>query len=205
MMSGTDEVTRNYILYFVIPLWFAAGFADYVCHRATRIEHTSGWRESALHCLMLLEMSIPVTLALHLKITAAVVLTMIVMFLVHEATAIWDIWFAQPRREVSAIESHIHSYLAVLPFMVGSMVICVNRSQFLPLFGMGPESADFSLQWKDPPLPWPTHVGLIVGSIVLLAGPYAEELWRCYRADRRLAMQLRSNSLLAVGSADGQQ
>lgn len=30
------------------PVWLAAGFADYLCHRAADTEHTSGWRESLL-------------------------------------------------------------------------------------------------------------------------------------------------------------
>jgi hypothetical protein len=28
-------------MYFVLPLWLAAGFADYLCHRAASIETTS--------------------------------------------------------------------------------------------------------------------------------------------------------------------
>jgi hypothetical protein len=26
------EVTRNVLMYFILPLWLAAGFADYLCH-----------------------------------------------------------------------------------------------------------------------------------------------------------------------------
>ena len=43
---GADEVLRGLLMYFVLPLWLAAGFADYLCHRAVHIEKTSGWRES---------------------------------------------------------------------------------------------------------------------------------------------------------------
>src|SRR3954447_26306353 len=28
------EVTRSILMYFILPLWVAAGFADYLCHRA---------------------------------------------------------------------------------------------------------------------------------------------------------------------------
>jgi hypothetical protein len=30
-----DEVLRGMLMYFVLPLWLIAGFADYLCHRAT--------------------------------------------------------------------------------------------------------------------------------------------------------------------------
>ena len=35
--------------YLILPLWIAAGFADYLCHRAARISENSGAQESALH------------------------------------------------------------------------------------------------------------------------------------------------------------
>jgi hypothetical protein len=43
-------------MYFVLPVWLAAGFADYLCHRAASIETTSGPKESLLHLLQLAEM-----------------------------------------------------------------------------------------------------------------------------------------------------
>lgn len=42
---GADEVLRAMLMYFIMPLWLAAGFADYLCHRAAHIEKTSGWTE----------------------------------------------------------------------------------------------------------------------------------------------------------------
>ena len=41
------EITRNVLMYFILPLWLAAGFADYLCHRAADIEQTSGYKEFA--------------------------------------------------------------------------------------------------------------------------------------------------------------
>ena len=38
----TDEVLRGMLMYFILPLWLAAGFSDYLCHRAAQIEKTSG-------------------------------------------------------------------------------------------------------------------------------------------------------------------
>jgi hypothetical protein len=39
MESGAAQAV---LMYFVLPVWLAAGFADYLCHRATCIETTSG-------------------------------------------------------------------------------------------------------------------------------------------------------------------
>lgn len=191
-MPETVEATRNFILYFVIPLWFLVGFADYWCHRATHIHHTSGVKEALIHALMLFEMAIPVTLALYFEITASVILVMVLMFFVHEATAIWDVAFATSRREIRPIEQHVHSYLGVLPFMVGSVVICLNWSQFHALFGYGPDPVDFGLRWKEPPLSRTYHIGLTLASLVFLVIPYAEEIWRCWRAVPRLKVPVSS-------------
>ena len=51
-------------MYVVLPLWLAAGFADYICHRASHIERTSGWKESMLHLVQFGEMAVPVLAAL---------------------------------------------------------------------------------------------------------------------------------------------
>lgn len=187
-MVESTEVIRLFLLYFVMPLWFAAGFADYWCHRATYIQHTSGLKESLLHALMLSEMAVPVLLALHFEVNALVIAIMIMAFFAHELTAIWDIAFAAPRREVSAFEAHVHSYLAVLPFMLGSVTICLNWNQFLTLVGAGAEQADFSLRWKIPGLPLTYHLAILVISLITLAIPYAEEIWRCYAARPKLGL-----------------
>jgi hypothetical protein len=51
------ELPQNVLMYFVLPLWLAAGFADYLCHRAAHIKTTSGAKESLLHLLQFGEMA----------------------------------------------------------------------------------------------------------------------------------------------------
>lgn len=34
------------LLWFVLPVWLIAGFADWLCHRATHIETTAGIKET---------------------------------------------------------------------------------------------------------------------------------------------------------------
>src|SRR4051794_12955357 len=85
-----DDSTRTLLLYFIMPVWFLAGFADYLCHRATDIAHTTGPKESLFHLFMFGEIAIPLLMCLFLEINALVFAVMIVAFLAHEATALWD-------------------------------------------------------------------------------------------------------------------
>src|SRR5690606_36994995 len=64
-LSMPDErLSVYYLLYFLLPLWLLAGFADWLCHRRARISLNAGPKESLLHLLMLLEVSVPLLLAL---------------------------------------------------------------------------------------------------------------------------------------------
>jgi hypothetical protein len=63
-MPSTDDLLIKLILYGVLPLWGITGFFDWCCHRATRIEHTSGIKESAMHSLMGIQLGVPIVLCL---------------------------------------------------------------------------------------------------------------------------------------------
>lgn len=86
--------TRNVLQYFLIPLWTAAGIADWLCHRASKIERTTGVKETALHLMMLGEAGLPVLIGLFFEINPLVLGLMISSFFVHEATAMWDVRYA---------------------------------------------------------------------------------------------------------------
>ena len=199
-MSLEAEVTRTVLMYFVLPLWLLAGFADWLCHRASSIATTAGPKESLIHLLMLTEMAIPVTAAMALEVNALVILVMIVCWAVHEVTAIWDVVYAHDKREITPIEQWVHTYLGVLPLLSLVLVVVLNWHQFLALFGMGPEVARFEIVLKEPPLPW-GYVLSIIGAVMLLEVlPYLEELVRGLRAnDGRLVPQKRA----ARGGTEG--
>lgn len=40
-------------------VWLVAGFADWLCHRASHIESTTGAKESLIHLLMFAEVGVP--------------------------------------------------------------------------------------------------------------------------------------------------
>jgi hypothetical protein len=184
VVSIEAEVTRNVLMYFVLPLWLAAGFADWLCHRASNIATTAGPKESLIHLLMLFEMAIPVTAAMTFQINALIFLVMIVCWAAHEVTAVWDVTFAIDKREVTPIEQHVHSYLGVLPFMSLTLVVVLNWNQFIALFGLGPESPRFELILRHPPLPWAYVLSILAAVMLLEVIPYAEELVRGLRANR---------------------
>jgi hypothetical protein len=148
------DVTQSVLMYFVLPLWLAAGFADWLCHRASNIATTSGAKESLIHLLMFAEMGIPITAAIVLEINALVIAVMIVAFLLHEATALWDVSYATEKRVVTPIEQHVHSFLEILPLMGLVLVVVLHWGQFVALFGLGTEAARFDISLKQPPLPW---------------------------------------------------
>jgi hypothetical protein len=99
------------LMYFVLPVWLIAGFADWLCHRATHIESTTGAKESLIHLLMFVEVGIPLLAAMFLEINALIIAVMMIVFVLHEATAIWDVRYATTARTVTPIEQHVHSFL----------------------------------------------------------------------------------------------
>jgi len=174
----TTAVTVNYLLYVVLPLWLAAGIADWFCHRASRIATTSGAKESVIHLLMLGEAGIATLLGLFLEIDALVIAAMIACFLAHEVTAHWDLRYAVSHRTVTPTEQHVHNYLGAIPFMALSFIIVLHWPQFLALFGAGPEAADFSIALKHAPLPTGYVTTLLACIAFFDVLPYIEELWR---------------------------
>lgn len=178
------QATRILLLFFIVPLWLAAGIADYLCHRRTDIQHTSGIKESLIHLLMLAEMGLPVLAALLLEINALVLAVMTIAFALHEATALWDVSYATRRRRVTPFEQHVHSFLEMLPLMGLAFVAVLHAPQALAVFGLGPEPADWGLRLKPDPLPLGYVAAVLAAVAALELLPYLEETWRCWRARR---------------------
>ena len=127
---------------------------------------------------MLTEMGIPVTAAMALEVNALVILVMIVCWALHEATAVWDVFYANDKREITPIEQWVHSYLGVLPLLSLVLVVVLNWAQFLALFGFGTATPRFEIVWREPPLPWGYVLSVITAVMLLEVLPYLEELVR---------------------------
>jgi hypothetical protein len=180
-----SEAAVLVLLYFVLPLWLCAGFADYLCHRASDIEVTAGYKESLIHLLMFSEIAIPLLAAIFFEINALVIALMIGGFIAHQLTALWDVRFANDKRYVSPLEQQVHSFLEILPLAGMLIVIVLNWQQFLSLWGLGGENSNFGIALKQDPLPW-GYVTIFLTAVVLFEVlPYLEELIRGLRSRKK--------------------
>jgi hypothetical protein len=184
------QLLTNILLYFVLPVWVLAGFADWLCHRKTRICETSGAKESLFHLLLLTEAGIPVLAGLFLEINALIIAVMIAAFITHEATAYWDVKYAVTRREVPPIEQHVHSFLELMPLTAIILVVALHWDQFAALVTPGSEGR-YTLEWKRNPLPAGYLVAFLGLTFVLNVIPFAEEFWRCWKRNGGLLVQQR--------------
>ncbi|HTJ99712.1 MAG TPA: diguanylate cyclase [Bordetella sp.] len=188
-MQDASDAAQRILMYFIMPLWIAAGTADYFCHRRTDIAHTAGPKESMMHLLMFTEIGVPLLACLFLEINALVFAVMILAFIAHEATALWDVSYATRYRRVGPFEQHVHSFLELLPLAAGILVAVLHWPQFLALLGLGPEAARWTLRLKDPPLPTGFVIFVLLAALLLEVLPYVEELWRGVRARRQEARE----------------
>lgn len=177
------EPARMLLMTVVLPLWIAAGLADWACHRATGIERTSGLRENLLHWLMFGQMGIAVLAFTLLEVNAAVLAIVLAAFVVHEATVWWDLRYSTPRREVRPVEQLVHSFQELLPLAAWLLLAAAHWEQVLALAGAGP--AGWSLRWKEQPWPRAVLLGGALAVLVFNVLPLAQEARACLRARRR--------------------
>ena len=179
-LADVESVTVRYLMFVLLPAWFVPGVADYVMHRRTRIERTSGLGESAIHALMMAEISVPLLLTLLCEVNPLLLGISGAAAGVHEAAAMWDVRATvDGGRDVHPAEQHIHSFLESLPFMAMSALLCLHWDQIAGVRQGRAGSAAWQLRRKHLP------AGYLAGVASLIAAPYAEELWRCARARKR--------------------
>ncbi|MFN0314136.1 MAG: diguanylate cyclase [Burkholderiales bacterium] len=184
-MPSTNELLLNLILYGLLPLWGVTGFIDWCCHRATKIEHTSGLRESLVHSLMGIQLGIPILLGLLFEINVLVLLICLAAFVLHEAVAHYDVRYSAPKRHISIWEVHVHNYMATIPLYLLMLIAVLNWDVVKRLIAF-----EWAGQMNLTPLPVPVgHPGYLPGYLlamgVLCVVPYLEENLRCLRAARR--------------------
>ena len=167
-----DSLLVSLLGWGIFPLWLAAGGADWLCHRRSRIEATSGTRESWLHVVAFFQIALPTAAALFLQMTALLIVSIGVAVFAHMATSLLDTSYSQPRRHISPLEQQIHSYL-----------------EMLPLFAFAIVGVLYAGEWRDPerrfvaretPLPAAAVAATLSGLLAALV-MIAEELWRCVR------------------------
>lgn len=177
------EAAQLILMYGLFPLWVAAGFADWWCHRASGIEASSGLRENGFHWLLLAQVGAALLGIALLEVTAAILLLVFAAFLAHEATTYVELRYTVALREVRPFEQMVHSFMELLPLAALALLAVMEWDQAVALFGDG--MPDFGLRPKMQP--WPTAYLLTGLAGVVLFGllPLAEETLRCWRAARR--------------------
>lgn len=182
--DAADEATRRYLIYLIMPVWSISGFLDWLWHRQTKIETTSGLKESFMHLLMMVEAGAPILTGLFLETNAGALPLMSAGWLLHEATVVWDVSYTASRRPIYPREQNTHGYMQTIPFDIVATLACLHPEQAMALVGLGPEKADFRLRLRKPPVPL-KEFAAIVACMGLVSGlPHVEELWRCYRSQQ---------------------
>jgi hypothetical protein len=168
-----QSLLLDYLWYAIFPLWLVVGLGDYLCHRRTRIEATSGFTESSLHFLQMLQIAIPFLAVLFFEINRLVLAIAVVGVLLHTATFWWDVQYTMDKRRISVAEQFVHCFLVTIPLFVVSLLIMLYW----------PHDRSWSLQLKAEPVP-SAQVLFILGCVAALnLLPLLEEVWRTRRDD----------------------
>jgi hypothetical protein len=156
------------------PIWLIAGGLDYLCHRRTRIELTSGSKESWMHVAQFGCIVIVMTLAVLLETSAAVWVLMLCFVLLHSVFVYADVSYTNGLREISALEQQVHGYMEVMPIVAVCLVGIMDWSQIRA-------SSGFALRTDGPgTIGW----SLLVSLLMLGGVPILAELLRALRAER---------------------
>lgn len=166
----------------VVPLWLVAGAADAAIHRRERIEHSAGVRESVLHVAMLVQLGSAVLAALLLEPTAGLLALLLALALVHEATLVADLRYAQSRRRIGVAEQWVHALQQVLPWVALGALAALTPSQAMALAGAAPAPADWTLHSRVEPLPAAYVAGVLTTGLLANALPFILELRRALRS-----------------------
>jgi hypothetical protein len=110
------------LLWGIYPVWLLAGAGDYLCHRRTDIERTSGATESWLHLAQFGCLAIAFACAVLLEISAAVFMAMVLLVLTHSVLAYIDTSYTESRRRILPIEQNIHGFMDVLPLVAVALL-----------------------------------------------------------------------------------
>jgi hypothetical protein len=166
----------GFLVWVLYPLWLLGGAVDYLCHRGSDIQHTSGIHESWLHVAQFATMALVFASAVLLEMTLPVIIALIALVLAHTVLSFIDVSYTLGRRHISTTEQHAHGLLDVIPLIaVGLLAILNWQTMLAPISGS-------VVRLKDEPLT-AMHIAVLLGSFSVLAGgPVLEEWFRTYRA-----------------------
>lgn len=178
----THQILINLILYGLLPLWGISGLVDWFCHLRSKIEHTSGLKESLIHSLMGIQMGIPILLCLMFKVNVGILMICIAAWIAHEFVAHWDVHYAAPIRKIGILEMHAHNYLATAPLFLLMLIGVINWEVVVKMF-MLDWTDQFSFSRVETPHGSPNYLrGYLTFMVIVCVLPYLEENIRCLRS-----------------------
>jgi hypothetical protein len=163
------------IAYGFYPAWLIAGAFDYLCHRRSAIERTSGFGESLYHVAQLATIAIIVLGIAVFAGSMTMFAVVVAAVLTHTALSYFDVRFTERRRYISPLEQHVHAVLDVLPIVAVALWIVLEWP--------GAAGA-WQVRLRTPMLGTIEIVAILVSVFVVAGGPVLEELWRTSRAAR---------------------
>jgi hypothetical protein len=188
-----EQASQTFLTCVLLPLWLVPGFGDYWCHRAAKIERTSGTHESITHMLMISSTGVGIGVGLVCEVNELALAIMIASAVAHEAIVLWDVGYATTVRPPSATEQHMHSFLEVLPFSALAFTMCLNPAAVANLAGRGTRPRHFRFEAKRQRARPLSIAAISLAAIALLFVPYTEELIRCFRTDHTVLPHRRSD------------
>ena len=160
------------LMYAVLPLLIAVGFFDWLCHRATRIESTSGLTENIVHWLMFAQLGTAVMVVAAFETNLAVLLWVGLAFALHELTVWLELRYTVEKRQVRPIEQVVHSFMELLPLVAFALLVVIA-------------APDFALRLRREAWPAGYVFYAAAGVLVFNILPLAEETWRCFSSRTR--------------------
>lgn len=190
-MNPTDPSLRDLLetllVWGIYPLWLLAGAGDYLCHRQTDIEHTSGSEESWFHIAQFLALLGAFAAVVLLQMNAVVFGGVVLLVLAHSVIAHLDVAHTDGRRYISPLEQQIHGFMEVLPLVAVAIVGVLHWQEIgelsTPLLSLSPSLGIDS-------------IGLLASFILLAGAPILEEMMRSRR--HRMEREARYQTGLAT-------
>ena len=130
-MLNLRELLWQVLGYGIFPAWMLAALADWLCHRHSAIELTSGPRESALHLWLHLEIAAPVLVGLYFEVDAGVLAFIASCVIAHILTSLQDTRYSLPLRYISPVEQQVHAWLEMLPLFALVLVAVLHAESLL--------------------------------------------------------------------------
>jgi len=174
------QLLQNVLMYVLMPVWMAAGFGDWICHRVLKMECTAGLKEALMHLLMLAELGPCLLLVLFCEVNALVLSILFVACIAHELTLWWDLLYAIKVRRIPVVEQWLHSFQIAAPWVSLGALSVLHWDQAKALLTLD-ASAQWVIEWKHEPLPAASVVAILCAGFVFIAVPFVEEVWRCWK------------------------